>query len=187
MPSVSYSQQVLEEEPVGALGMECWGSLLANNKLFEKEVAACRETLEAIQWKTEGARAASQEFACLDCGSKLVKQLDPANTDQEHAHFMCSACGEEIDTVPLMVAAVEEANSAEAYLAAKDGGEPAVGNCPECGEETYVFSEGGCTLCGFDLPDSATCAVCSQRLTLDDYQDGSGLCSYHRSVFEKDD
>ena len=178
---------VLEEEPVGALGTACWGSLLENNKLFQQEIAACRQTIGPILWKTEGAQAASQEFACQDCGSKLVKQLDPVNTDQEDAQFVCSACGEKIELVPLMVAAIEEANGVDAYLAATDGGEPPVGNCPECGEETYVFAEGGCALCGFDMPADATCAVCGEQLTLDDYEEGAGLCGYHRWVAEKDD
>jgi transcription elongation factor Elf1 len=178
---------ILEEESVGALGADCWRSLLENNKLFQQEIDACRQTLKAIEWKTEGACAASQEFICPDCGSKLVKQLDPDNAVQEDAQFMCSACGEEIDIIPLMVAGVEEVNGVDAYIAAKDGGEPPVGTCPECGEETYVFSEGGCALCGFDMPDDATCAVCGEQLTLDDYEEGGGLCSYHRWVAQKDD
>lgn len=178
---------VLDEEPVSVLGATCWGALLENNKLFQQELSACRQTIEAIQWKTEGARAASEEFACLDCGSKLVKQLDPDNTEQDKAQLMCSACGKQIDIEPLMAAGVEEAYSAEAYSAAVDGGEPPVGTCPECGEETYIFSAGGCALCGFEMPDDATCAICGEALTLDDYQEGSTLCSYHRWVAQKDD
>ena len=75
----------------------------------------------------------------------------------------------------------------DTYVAATDGGEPPVGTCPECGEETYVFSEGGCALCGFELPEDATCAVCGERLTLDDYDEGGGLCSYHRWTAQRDD
>lgn len=178
---------VLEEQPVSVLGAPCWGALLENNRLFQQEHSACRQTLEAIIWKTEGARAAAKEFACLDCGSKLIKQLDPENEEQDEARFMCSACGKEIDTVPLMVAAVAEANSSDAYLAATEGGPPPVGTCPECDEDTYVYWEGGCTLCGFEMPEGASCAFCSDPLTLDDYREGDGLCSYHRWVMQKDD
>ena len=178
---------VLKEEPVDALGADCWGSLLANNKLFEQELAACRNTLDAIQWKTAGALAASHEFACQNCASKLVKQLDTDNTDQELAQYMCSACGNENEAVPLLGFGIEEAYGFEAHLAAKDGGEPPVGTCPECGEETYVISEGGCAICGFEMPDDATCAVCGEKLTLDDLGEVTGLCGYHRYVAQKDD
>lgn len=178
---------VLEEEPVGALGTECWQSLLENNRLFQQEMASCRATLQAIRWKTEGGRTASQKFTCPDCGSKLIKQLDDDNAEQESAAFMCSACGEEPDIIPLMVAGIDDAYGAEAHIAAKDGGEPPVGSCPKCGEETYVFVEGGCALCGFDMPDDAQCVVCDEPLTLEDYEGGSGLCGYHRWVVDKDD
>lgn len=178
---------ILEEEPVGALGATCWGALLENNKLFQQELAACRSTLDTIDWKTNGAQIASKEFLCPGCGSKLIKQLDPDNTEQDEAQFVCAACGEEADTEALMVAAIDEAYGADAYIAMTDGGEPPVGTCPECGNETYVFSEGGCALCGFDMPDDAACAICGERLTLDDYEMGSGLCGYHRWVAEKND
>lgn len=178
---------VLKEEPVDALGIECWQSLLENNTLFQQEMDSCRSTLQVIKWKTEGGRTASQEFTCADCGSKLIKQLDDGNTEQDSAVFMCSACGDEPDIVPLMVASIDDAYGAEAYIAATQGGEPPVGSCPECGEETFIFSEGGCALCGFDMPDDALCAVCHEPLTLEDYEDGSGLCSYHRWVADKDD
>ena len=178
---------VLEEEPVGALGAQCWGSLLDNNKLFQEEHAACQETLKAISWKTKGAASASTKLACIECGSKLIKQISPENSDQDDARFMCSACGEEIETIPLMIAAVYDANAINAYVAMTDGGDPPVGTCPQCDEETYVFSEGGCALCGFSMPESATCAICDEGLSLDDYRERDNLCSYHRYVMAKDD
>ena len=177
---------VLEEEPVGALGPACWGALLANNKLFEQEVIACRKTLDAVKWRSAGAAEAAEEFICPECGSKLVKQLDADNDDQTTAMFMCSACGEEIETTLLIVAGVATANAAEAYSAAKDGGEDPVGTCPDCGEDTYVFADSKCAHCGFEMPDDAEC-MCGERLTLEDYAEGDGLCSYHRYALAKDD
>jgi ribosomal protein S27E len=72
-----------------------------------------------------------------------------------------------------MVFGIEEAYRFEAHLAAKDGGELPVATCPECGEETCVFSEGGCAICDFEMPDDATCAVCGEKLTLDDLGEGT--------------
>jgi len=178
---------ILNEEPVGALGAACWGSLLENNKLFHQELAACQLTIENIEWKTEGARLASGKFACPDCGSALIKQVDPETTNQDDVVFMCAACGEEVDTVALIVAGVEISNFSEAYIAATQGGESPINTCPECGEESYVFAEGGCAACGFEMSGDASCAVCGNSLTLDDYREGSGLCGYHLWTSSKDD
>ena len=171
---------VLCEEPVGALGPACWQVLLENNKLFEQEVAACQEALSLLEWKTEGASSASRHFECAHCKSTLIKQLDPVNTEQDDAVFMCSACGEELETISLLVQGIAAANFAEAYEAMTGGGDMPVGTCPECSEEAYVFSEGGCAVCGFGMPDGAACAVCGESLSLDDYEEGDSLCGYHR-------
>lgn len=178
---------VLEEEPVDALGAACWGALLANNKLFQEEVAACRKTLDAVEWRSQGARKAADEFVCSECGSTLVKQIDPHNNNQNAAMLMCSACGKELDIASLIAAGVESSTAGDAYLAAKDGGEPPVGTCPECGEDTYVFDDEVCANCGFEMPDDAECSICSERLSLEDYSEGDSLCSYHRYVIAKDD
>lgn len=178
---------VLGEEPVGALGPTCWQALLENNKLFEEELAACRSTLAAMDWKTEGALSASKCFKCTHCMSTLIKQWDPENTDQDQAVFMCSACGEELETVSVLVQGVAASTFAETYLAMTDGGEMPVGTCPECSEEAYVFSEGGCAVCGFGMPDDAECAVCGESLSFNDYGEGDTLCGYHRWQAQKDD
>ena len=116
-----------------------------------------------------------------------MKQIDPDNDNQEAAMFMCSACGEELDAVSLITAGVESTTASEAYIAAKDGGEPPVGTCPECGEDTYVFTDGCCANCGFEMPEGARCSICSEHLSLEDYAEGDRLCSYHRYVLAKDD
>lgn len=179
--------KVLEEEPVGALGHVCWKALLDNNTLFQEELAACQATLANIEWKTEGASLASEHFECPDCGSTLVKQVNPENTDQDTAMFACAACGEELGTENLIIKAVEAANFHDAYLAATEGGETPVGTCPECGNDTYVFGQGGCAFCGFGMPCDASCIICGEALTLDDYEEGDDLCGYHRWQASKDD
>jgi len=178
---------VLDEEPVAVLGAECWGALLQNNALFEHERKACRETLVSIKWLTEGADAAAEKFCCPECGSALVKQVDPDNEEQDDAEFLCSACGEGIELVPLMVAAVEELTSWEAYIAVTDGGEAPVADCPQCMEETYIFEQGGCALCGYSVAEGAQCAVCGERLSPHDFAEGDELCACHRHQINKDD
>lgn len=178
---------VLDEEPAQLLGAECWTALLANNKIFTAQFAACRETLDAIKWITEGAAKVAEVLSCTECGSKLVKQRELDNQKQSDAQFTCTACGKDLDTTKVMVAAVSEAYFADAYLAMTDGGPEPVGTCPECGEDTYIFDEGGCVLCEFVMPEDAVCAICHEQLTLEDYETDTGMCSYHRWVVEKDD
>ena len=103
---------VLEEEPVGVPGQACWGVLLENSKVFEEELAACRASLANITWETQGAESVSANLQCSECGSALVKQLNPDNTNQQSAELMCSACGDLLEMAPLMVAAIGESNAA---------------------------------------------------------------------------
>ncbi len=72
-------------------------------------------------------------------------------------------------------------------MAVKDGGDPPIETCPECGEETYVLAEARCAACDFEIPADATCAVCGAGLSAYDYSVNGELCSYHAYVAAKDD
>ena len=52
---------------------------------------------------------------------------------------------------------------AEGHIAAKDGGEPPVIDCPECGEASYVVPVGSCALCDFSVPEDAECVMWGRR------------------------
>jgi transcription elongation factor Elf1 len=178
---------ILDEEPVGVLGTECWTALLENSALFEQEHSSCKASLKDVHWRTLGAETASKHLTCIECGSKLIKQIDTLNTDQDSITFMCSACGEQPDTVAMLIKGIEDAHFADFYIAATQGGEPPVYDCPECSNESYISHEEGCAICGFKMTANAVCSVCGENLTLDDYQERDKLCSYHRWVSQKDD
>jgi hypothetical protein len=72
-------------------------------------------------------------------------------------------------------------------MAVKDGGEPPISTCPECGEETYVVEELRCAACDFALPDDATCTVCGDALSAEGCHEHDGICGYHAHVMAKDD
>jgi hypothetical protein len=177
----------LREDPLKVLGAECWNSLLANADLFEAELKGCRETLDSVEWDTEAAARALDYVICPSCHSSLVRQRDPDNTKQSALVLYCAACGEKHELGPVLSIAFEEAFGAEAHMAVKDGGEAPIDTCPECGEETYVLAEARCAACDFEVPEDATCAVCSASLSAWEYAECGGLCSYHASVFSKDD
>jgi hypothetical protein len=68
----------------------------------------------------------------------------------------CAACGDEVEISEVMPPALDEAFAGESYIAAKEGGEPPIGECPDCWAETYVFEEGRCAACDFTMPDRKT-------------------------------
>lgn len=178
---------VLHEDPLKTLGPECWNALLENADLFEIELASCRTTLSAVAWETEAAAKAPGDVICPSCRSSLIRQRDPNNIDQSRVAFHCTACGENHELGPVLSVAFDETFGGEVHMAAKDGDEPPIDTCPECGEETYVLAESRCAACDFAVPADAACAVCGGGLSAYDYAENGGLCSYHAWVAAKDD
>jgi hypothetical protein len=178
---------VLHEDPLKTLGPECWNALLENADLFEAELTACQTTLSAVAWQTEAATSALGDVICPSCRSSLIRQRDPSNTDQSMVALQCAACGENHELGPVLSVAFDETFGAEAHMSVKDGGEPPIETCPECGEETYVLAESRCAACDFAVPADAACSVCGGDLSAYDYAENGGLCSYHAWVAAKDD
>jgi len=178
---------VLHEDPLKTLGSECWNALLENADLFKAELLACQTTLSGVAWETEAATTALSDVICPSCRSSLVRQRDPDNTNQSMVTLYCTACGADHELGPVLNLAFDAAFGAEAHMAVKDGGEPPIETCPECGEETYVVAESRCAACDFEVPEDATCAVCNEHLSAYDYSEHEGLCSYHAWVAAKDD
>jgi hypothetical protein len=75
--------------------------------------------------------------------------------------------------------AFEQAFGAEARASVKDGGEPPIKTCTECGEETYAVAEAGCATYVFQVPEDESCAICNERLSVDDNSEHDYLCNYH--------
>jgi transcription elongation factor Elf1 len=179
--------EALQEDPLKVLGPECWNALLENADLFEAELQACRTTLESVAWETDAAVRALPDFTCPSCRSSLIRQRELGNTVQLNVVLLCAACGTETELGPALTLAFDETFGAEGHIAVKDGGEPPISTCPECGEETYVIEESRCAACDFAVPQDAACAICGSGLTAEDYYEHDGLCGYHAYVAAKDD
>jgi len=179
----------LREEPSVLLGQAAWGALLDQAKVFKAEQDACRTSFEAINRESETLADAVKEFRCPNCSASLLRNDNADAKVPNELHLICSKCGEEADREAVIEAAIEEHLAWDVHVAVRDGDDPPLGNCPECGRETYVFAEGKCLNPGCDFSlDGYKCAVCSEALTLDDYRYGDGhLCSYHAHVMSKDD
>jgi DNA-directed RNA polymerase subunit M/transcription elongation factor TFIIS len=179
----------LKEEPSALLGNDAWDALLDETRVFKEEQAACRASFDSINWETNTLGEAFKNFQCPKCSSTLVRNDNAKATKPDELVLVCSKCGEPADLDEVIEAALEESLWAEGHIAAMDGGDPVLDECPECFKDTYVIAEGKCLNpgCEFSL-DGYKCAVCSEDLTLDDYRYGDGhLCSYHAHVMSKDD
>lgn len=177
----------LQEEPANLLGRECWDSILADTKFYQEELSRSKGSFAKVRWESEVLCKAYKEsdFACTECGSPLLRQKNPRNEDEEDIVFICSHCGEEPERGDVIEAAVGEVLLGETYLAMTDGGEDPVSDCPECGQHTYITDENRCANCGFSM-EYQTCAICGEPLGLEDYENGTGLCSYHAYVAERE-
>lgn len=177
----------LQEEPAELLGPKAWAALLDEARVFKEEQDACRESLKSVGWGSEALARAVSEFRCPHCTSTLIRNENPAAANVGELQLICSKCGGEADPDGVVEEALERALEVDSYIAAKEGLEPILDECPECGKHTFVFGESRCVNCGFSL-HGYECFVCSEPLTLDEYRYGDGkLCSYHENSLSKDD
>ncbi|MEI8276960.1 MAG: hypothetical protein WCG00_13285 [Hyphomicrobiales bacterium] len=142
-----------------------------------------------VSWETDTLAKAFKDFQCPKCSSSLIRNDNVNAAKPDDLVLVCSKCGEPAELDEVIETALKESLSAEAHIAAMEGDNSVLEECPECFKETYAFAEAKCLNpgCGFSL-DGFECAVCSDGLTLDDYRYGDGhLCSYHAHVMSKDD
>lgn len=175
----------LGENPAHHLG-GAWATMLNVKDTYERELAACRQTFKAVEWGSQTLAVAA--FKCPQCQSDLVAQADPDNRDQRDVKCTCRACGASIAAEDAIEAALENHLAGYIYLAAKDGGEPPLDSCPECGKNAYIQDgeENECAACGYELEDS--CASCGTHLTPNDaWIEDHSLCSYCGHMMSKDD
>lgn len=177
----------LHEEPSVLLGPSAWEALLDQAEIFNAEQALCRESFDDIDWRSGAMAGALKDFRCPNCSSSLLRNDNAAAKRPLNLHMICSKCGEEADTEEVIEAALEAHMAGEAYVAVKDGGNPPLDNCPECGRGTFVIYENRCVSCGFELEET-TCARCGEQVTVDDYRYGHpGICSYCNYVMNEAD
>jgi hypothetical protein len=179
-------QNVLGEDPQDLLGVDCWSVMLETEAVYEAELLRCRETLNAIAWRSPTMASAVDQIECNACHSKLIEQRVLENTDQMAAEFRCVTCSNTPDVSQVIEGALQQALFADLYLAATEGGEPPLWQCLDCDADATVIDEGFCAVCGSGLP-AETCAVCHKDLTRDEIAVNSALCSYHLYQLEKDD
>ena len=167
---------------------DMWPVMLEARALYEVELARCRATLASVLWLSP--TVAEAQLRCTECGSDLVEQRNPDNTDQAGMDLLCQGCGGDLDVEAEIVEAVDRALSGEAYVRFKDAAESGpIFDCPECGNATYVDTENACANCGHEYEWEGECLRCYASISLEDALAGfdGGLCSYCSNLMEKDD
>jgi hypothetical protein len=183
-PVVANLLRHMGQSPHSALG-ECWSAMLGVRDLYKRELAECKATFEGVEWYSKSLSEAV--VVCPECNSHLVEQKNPSNTDRQSAESFCRACGADITAEKLVEAALEAYFEMESHVAAKDGGERPLYNCPECSLEAYVIwdEEHGCAWCETVLGE---CGMCSAGLTPDTVSyDNHNFCDYCDYKMSKDD
>ena len=174
----------LREDPREALG-DTWDVILERRAAFRKVQLACLGELETIDWQI--STTGLDRLSCINCGSSLVGQDDPENTEAESFHAKCVQCGKVFDVEHSIRMVVDAAFAVDAYIAAKESEESVINDCPHCAMPHGYVQNGdvnGCIACGFVLDE--TCARCGDSITLDDYvMLEGGLCSYCNHMSEK--
>lgn len=184
-PMVEAFFKLLRRDPATELG-DAWQSMLEERAFFDGQKKACNASFEKVDWLAE--ITAHEDFACPFCHSSLIEQLDPSNTVPQEIMGKCRACGIEMGAEQVVQIALGAEYGDDAYIAAKDGGDEVICDCPECGLNTYImtYDVNGCFWCEYVL--KGDCARCHIALTPSNVAyDNNGLCSYCDDLFKKDD
>lgn len=166
---------ILGENPLALLGRSCWNVLLETEAVFDAELAACRTTLDAIDWYSPSVAESLDDLTCPACGSVLLAQRDPTNTDQGGADFQCRSCGRSHCSEEVIGNAIGQVLYADFYIAMTDGGEAPIVECENCNTEAFVLAEERCAGCGYSIP-IRLCGECEVPIGEDDFLRHDGRC-----------
>ncbi|KQT48262.1 hypothetical protein ASG47_07845 [Devosia sp. Leaf420] len=182
-PFVSQVIEYLGLSPVEILG-ESWVVMLDVQEMHQIAYEKCLKSFSKIVWQDDLLPQIDRR--CSDCGSSLVLQIKPENSDHQAMDSECQRCGKQIQAEDLVEYSLGAYFEVEAYVAAKEGASPPLGVCPECGLTTYVngYDLSACVWCNEKLGE---CAVCYTALNSENVSpDHSGLCAYHGNALDRD-
>ncbi len=183
-PLVDGFFEILDRNPAQQLGA-AWETMLEEERFFTAQKASCHLTLKSLPWCAE---LKDVELSCPNCGSALLYQVDPNNDDPSSIEGRCRACDDIITAEGFVSLVVEAIHGGDDYLAAKDGGEPVVNDCPDCGQPTYVQNGeiDGCYFC--QQRAASECARCKTPMSINDVSVNSPkFCTYCDHMMTKDD
>jgi DNA-directed RNA polymerase subunit M/transcription elongation factor TFIIS len=170
-------------DPRNLLGEDSWNILVSVSEVYQKEKEACNGEIDKIDWASESLGEALKDIACENCGSGLIT-IKKFEKDRGYTVLVCKSCQSEYEYESIVEEAITKYFSFEKYLSFTDGNTIPVISCPECGNETYVYSEEQCLFCGASFEH--TCGSCHQEIIPEEL-DGSGFCGWCSHMMSKDD
>ena len=178
----------MEEEPRSVLGVETWSKMLGISGLHRKQKQRQASEFDRLDWNGEASRIWLERGRCVECGGDLLyPELQDLGEDvrisAEHCAFKCSHCGwsEDYYTTLSIVGPPDSR-----YSLWDEKGFDSVGECPECGSNTYDITLKQCASCGEKGP--YYCTRCESEIPFDELSWYSGkLCSWRFHMSEKDD
>lgn len=179
-----FIQTELGESPAAILG-DAWQLMLLHHNFFVDTTRTCEEA-----WSEACVPVRMETWLrqckCPECGSTLLapaqENLEAGDTveyNDDRFQAACIACGYKALIAPLMVDVLEKAHSYDP----RDGDEPSIEDCNQCGRGTFLIHEQSCLWCTAEL-EYTECEMCEESLGQED-QDSGGLCSYHAHSYEK--
>lgn len=173
----------LEEDPKKMLGDFAWDMLLNVSEVYEKEKQECVKKLEKYEWESSSVFDAVISFKCLECGSSLISVID-SSVALEYCEFCCKNCDEKYSYELLIKESLREFYSFNLYLSHTDGNELELIKCPYCFEDTYLYEEQKCILCGERAIH--ICKRCGSKIPPEEISDES-YCAYCSYMMSKND
>lgn len=173
----------LDLDPRLLLGETSWNILVSVAEVYQKEKETCNNEIDQINWASESLGEAIKEILCEECGSDLIT-IKKIEKNREDTILICKSCLSEYEYEEIVEQAITQYFSYESYLSFTNGNTIPLINCPECGHDTYVYSEEQCLLCGSSFDH--TCGRCGTDIEPEEI-DGSGFCGWCSHMMSKDD
>jgi ribosomal protein L37E len=155
--------------------------MLEVSTVYQKEKEESTKLIETTIWHSATLKQGVCLLTCNACGSDL---LLPIEDSFHETNLQCSACGNIEGPDSYAERAVGAALRTDAFIAAKDGDEAPLVDCPECGQEAYVMEERRCAYCGNEAARS--CIRCGNEVPAEELS-SSPLCGYCDHMNNKDD
>lgn len=175
----------LQEDPKQLLGDECWNILIEEREVYDGQKKRCNSSFDNVDWRYQTIEYALSELNCPECGSDLIEATSGFKSYPE-VNLICLACSHTFNFDSELETVLSEYMDILEHINYMDGDTNSLrDDCPNCGRPAFVYEEGCCVACGYELRHK-TCALCGEGLSVDD-QENRGLCSYHAYQRDKDD
>jgi hypothetical protein len=172
----------LELDPQETLGNDAWPILLDVSDVYSAEEKACKETIEAIDWKFQSVKESLKHLRCEECHSSLIQAPYPDDA-YPTINLNCKSCNHDFCFDEVVEQCIDDSLAGEAIRNAMDGGESPYDSCHECDKNTFIHEEGCCVACDYEM-EYTSCEICEEPLGLED-QYNEGKCSYCQYKWEK--